>query len=155
MKNNNYVNNKKNMSYDKFKEKFIASLKDLEKDSKNDDLLLFMNLDEDYLYSLYMNVYQNNPDQNFIFKNPLLILNYIYLEINKPDPSIPIIGANKETMKSVMTNVKEENSMSFNSTDSKKTKKNEEQDKKSEDKKIDNVVEKKNKHNSKQQQQLQ
>jgi hypothetical protein len=148
VKNNNYVNNKKNMSYDKFKEKFIASLKDLEKDSKNDDLLLFMNLDEDYLYSLYMNVYQNNPDQNFIFKNPLLILNYIYLEINKPDPSIPIIGANKETMKSVMTNVKEENSMSFNSTDSKKTKKNEEQDKKSEDKKIDNVVEKKNKHNS-------
>ena len=72
-----------NMDYQKFKEKFISALKELEKDKKNEDLYEFLNFDEDYLYNLYINVYKNNPDYKFIFQNPLLILNYIFIEINK------------------------------------------------------------------------
>ena len=109
-----YINKNKNLSYDKFKQKFISSLKEIEKDNKNDDLLAFMNLDEDYLYYLYKNVYQNNPDQNFIFKNPLLVLNYIFLEINNPDSS-PIIGSNNNLINSSISKTKEEKSNSFNS----------------------------------------
>ena len=130
-KYNNYKY--KNMSYNKFKKKFITSLKEFEKENKNEDLFAFMNLDEDYLYTLYKNVYQNNPDQNFIFKNPLLILNYIYLEINKPDPTVPIIGSHNKILKSVMSKVKEEDTFSFNSLqDSKTSKKSETSEKKDE-----------------------
>ena len=112
-----YLAKNKNMTYNKFKRQFILSLKELEKENKNDEeLLTFMNLEEDYLYSLYKNVYQNNPDQNFIFQNPLLILNYIYLELKRPDSSNPIIGANNNIIHSVMTKVKEEDeSFTFNS----------------------------------------
>lgn len=72
-----------NMDYKKFKERFVTALKELEKDKKNEDLYEFLNFDEDYLYNLYTNVYKNNPDYQFIFENPLLILNYIFIEINK------------------------------------------------------------------------
>ncbi len=124
---NDYLKKKKNMNYKQFKRKFISSLKELEKENKNEDLFGFMNLDEDYLYTLYKNVYQNNPDQNFIFKNPFLILNYIYLEINKSDSTVSIIGNNNEIIHSVITKVKEEEyNFSFNSLDnSKKNEKNE------------------------------
>ena len=71
------------LDYQRFKEKFVSALKELEKDKKNEDLYEFLNFDEDYLYNLYINVYKNNPDNELIFKNPLLILNYIYIEINK------------------------------------------------------------------------
>jgi hypothetical protein len=71
------------MNYQNFKEKFITALKEIEKDKKNEDLYEFLNFDEDYLYNLYINVYKNNPDYEFIFQNPLLILNYIFIEINK------------------------------------------------------------------------
>ena len=100
----------KNMSYQKFKNKFISALKLHEKGSKDNDLLAFMNLDEDYLYVLYKNVYQNNPDKDFIFKNPLLVLNYIFLEINKTDEdnNTPVIGKNNKIIKNVISNVKEE-----------------------------------------------
>ena len=56
---------------------------ELEKDKRNEDLYEFLNFDENYLYSLYINVFKNNPDYKFILQNPLLILNYIFIEINK------------------------------------------------------------------------
>ena len=83
-----------NMDYQKFKEKFITALKEIEKDKRNEDLYEFLNFDEDYLYNLYINVYKNNPDYEFIFQNPLLILNYIFIEINK--------GTDKEVKKSYL-----------------------------------------------------
>jgi hypothetical protein len=58
-------------------------LTELEKDKRNEDLYEFLNFDENYLYSLYINVFKNNPDYKFILQNPLLILNYIFIEINK------------------------------------------------------------------------
>ena len=118
------MNKNKNLSYNKFKNKFILSLKELEKENKINELLEFMNLEEDYLFSLYKNVYLNNPDQNFIFENPLLILNYIYLEINKPESSPPIIGANNKIIKLVDSKVKEEED-SFNSESEQCSKKEE------------------------------
>ena len=72
-----------NLDYQNFKEQFVSALKELEKDKRNEDLYEFLNFDEDYLYNLYINVYKNNPDKDIIFKNPLLILNYIFIEINK------------------------------------------------------------------------
>ena len=59
------------------------ALTKLEKDKRNEDLYDFLNFDENYLYSLYINVFKNNPDYKFILQNPLLILNYIFIEINK------------------------------------------------------------------------
>ena len=82
------------MNYQNFKEKFITALKEIEKDKRNEDLYEFLNFDEDYLYNLYINVYKNNPDYEFIFQNPLLILNYIFIEINK--------GTDKEVKKSYL-----------------------------------------------------
>ena len=41
-----------NMNYQKFKEKFITALKEIEKDKRNEDLYEFLNFDEDYLYNL-------------------------------------------------------------------------------------------------------
>ena len=35
--------------------------------------------------SLYKNVYLNNPDHDFIFQNPSLILNYIFIDISNSD----------------------------------------------------------------------
>ena len=46
-----------------------------------------------YLYSLYINVFKNNPDYKFILQNPLLILNYIFIEIKKV-PEIEIKKVN-------------------------------------------------------------
>ena len=80
---NKNIEKETNMNYQKFKEKFITALKEIEKDKRNEDLYEFLNFDEDYLYNLYINVYKNNPDYEFIFQNPLLILNYIFIEINK------------------------------------------------------------------------
>ena len=59
------------------------ALTELEKNKRNEDLYDFLNFDENYLYSLYINVFKNNPDYKFILQNPLLILNYIFIEINK------------------------------------------------------------------------
>ena len=72
-----------NISYKLFKSKFIEALKELEKDKGNKELYDFLDFDEDYLYNLYINVFKNNPDYKFIIQNPLLILNYIFIEINK------------------------------------------------------------------------
>ena len=71
------------INYRQFKDKFIMALSELEKDKRNEDLYEFLNFDENYLYSLYINVFKNNPDYKFILQNPLLILNYIFIEINK------------------------------------------------------------------------
>jgi hypothetical protein len=80
---NKNIEKENNLDYKKFKERFVSTLKELEKDKKNEDLYDFLNFDEDYLYNLYINVYKNNPDKEIIFKNPLLILNYIFIEINR------------------------------------------------------------------------
>ena len=72
-----------NINYKQFKSKFIEALTELEKDKGNRDLYEFLDFDEDYLYNLYINVFKNNPDYKFIIQNPLLILNYIFIDINK------------------------------------------------------------------------
>ena len=71
-------------SFLQFKADFISALTELEKDKGNQDLYDFLSFDENYLFDLYTNVFKNNPDYKFIFQNPLLILNYIFIEINKP-----------------------------------------------------------------------
>ena len=122
-----------NMNYQKFKEKFITALKEIEKDKRNEDLYEFLNFDEDYLYNLYTNVYKNNPDYEFIFQNPLLILNYIFIEINKAtdkevkksyiDHGLNISKINEEKEKAEKDNDKTKpilsKSSSSNSNDSK------------------------------------
>jgi hypothetical protein len=70
-----------NMNYLQFKQKFAEALKD----DKNDCKIQYLNLSDDYLVSLYKNVYLNNPESNFIFQNPSLILNYIYIDISSQD----------------------------------------------------------------------
>ena len=117
-------NKKRNMTFQEFKHKFKNALKHQEKENTTNDLLEFiMDPDENYLYILYNNVYKNNPDKNFIFQNPFLILNYIFIDINAQDSS-PLIGRNNNLIKSVITNVKEEDAEY--SADSKN--KNEEKD---------------------------
>jgi len=89
--NNNNANNislfsrykNEEMNYIQFKRKFLASLKENEK-NKNDSYK-FVNLKDDYLVSLYKNVYLNNPEHDFIFQNPSLILNYIFIDISNND----------------------------------------------------------------------
>ena len=76
----------KELSYFEFKKKFIKSLEEKEKD--NNEFINYLNLNDDFLFSLYKDVYINNPEQNFIFENPFLILNYIYIELNKKDTNI-------------------------------------------------------------------
>ena len=86
--NNNNANNislfsrykNEEMNYIQFKKKFFEALKEKEK-NKNDSYK-FINLKEDYLVSLYKNVYLNNPEHDFIFQNPSLILNYIFIDIS-------------------------------------------------------------------------
>ena len=96
------------LNFNKFKKKFKNALSQQEKDNKIRDLLDFiMGSNEDYLYNLYNNVYKNNPDKDFIFQNPSLVLNYIFIDINKPDSS-PILLKNNKMIKSVISNVKEE-----------------------------------------------
>ena len=90
-------NNK--IQYKQFKANFIAALKDLEKDKRNQDLYEFLDFDENYLYNLYVNVFKNNPDSEFIFQNPLLILNYIFIEINKvPEVEIKKVDLEPEIL---------------------------------------------------------
>ena len=87
--------------------KFKLSLSKHEKDSKIGDLIDFiMDPDESYLYNLYQNVYKKNPNKNFIFQNQSLVLNYIYIYINKPNKN-PIIDQNSKIIKSLIQNVKE------------------------------------------------
>ena len=71
------------MNYLQFKKKFFEALKESEK-NKNDSSQ-FINLKDDYLVSLYKNVYLNNPEHDFIFQNPSLILNYIFIDISSND----------------------------------------------------------------------
>ena len=86
--NNNNVNNislfsrykNEEMNYIQFKKKFFEALKENEKNKS--DSYKFINLKDDYLVSLYKNVYLNNPDHDFIFQNPSLILNYIFIDIS-------------------------------------------------------------------------
>ena len=107
-KNNKLKEKRKNMSFNEFKKAFKNAIKKQEKGSVTNELLEFMmDPDENYLYILYKNVYRNNPDKDFIFQNPMLILNYIFIDINKQDSS-PIIGRNNKIIKSVISNVKEE-----------------------------------------------
>ena len=87
--------------------KFMLTLSKHEKDSKFGDLIDFiMDPDESYLYNLYQNVYKKNPNKNFIFQNQSLVLNYIYIYINKPNKN-PIIDQNSKIIKSLIPNVKE------------------------------------------------
>ena len=79
--------NEVNINFTQFKADFIAALTELEKDKSNQDLYDFLSFDENYLYDLYVNVFKNNPDYKFILQNPLLILNYIFIEINKSSES--------------------------------------------------------------------
>ena len=87
---------------------------ELEKDKRNEDLYEFLNFDENYLYSLYINVFKNNPDYKFILQNPLLILNYIFIEINKvpeieikkSELELPKINISKDGEKKVKKNQK-------------------------------------------------
>ena len=65
------------------KKKFYEALK--EKEKNKNDLFQIVNLKDDYLVSLYKNVYLNNPDHDFIFQNPTLILNYIFIDISSND----------------------------------------------------------------------
>ena len=74
------------MNYLQFKKKFFEALKENDK-NKNDDKFQFFNLKDDYLVSLYKNVYLNNPEHDFIFQNPSLILNYIFIDISNNDTS--------------------------------------------------------------------
>ena len=74
---------------------------ELEKDKRNEDLYDFLNFNENYLYSLYINVFKNNPDFKFILQNPLLILNYIFIEINK----VPEIEIKKSELKLPKINI--------------------------------------------------
>ena len=74
------------MNYLQFKKKFYDALKENEK-NKNDEKFQFYNLKDDYLVSLYKNVYLNNPEHDFIFQNPSLILNYIFIDISNNDTS--------------------------------------------------------------------
>ena len=80
------VNNRykaENLNYLEFKKKFIESLKENDKNKKkNNDQNTNLNLKEDYLVNLYKNVYLNNPEHDFIFQNPSLILNYIFIDIS-------------------------------------------------------------------------
>ena len=117
-----------NMNYQKFKEKFITALKEIEKDKRNEDLYEFLNFDEDYLYNLYINVYKNNPDYEFIFQNPLLILNYIFIEINKATDKEPKKTNNIDHALSI-SKINEEK----NSFQSSLSQKNEEKDKSEKD----------------------
>ena len=73
------------MTYKQFIKKFEEALKEND-NNKNDNKSQSLNLKEDdYLYSLYKYVYLNNPDHDFIFQNPTLILNYIFIDISKND----------------------------------------------------------------------
>ena len=114
---------REHLSFQKFKQKFKNALSKQEKDNKIRDLLDFiMDPNESYLYNLYNNVYKNNPDKDFIFQNPSLVLNYIFIDINRPDLS-PILLKNNKMIKSVISNVKEEDEE--NSLYSKKNKEQE------------------------------
>ena len=121
--------------YKQFKENFIAALTELEKDKRNQDLYDFLNFDEDYLYNLYINVFKNNPDYKFILQNPLLILNYIFIEINKK----PEIEINKSEIESESKSSKEEEKQNEQKEDIKGIK---------EEKKESDEEEDKNKFNS-------
>ena len=82
----NVVNNRyktENLNYIDFKKKFIDALKDSDKNKKKfNESSPYLNLKEDYLVNLYKNVYLNNPEHDFIFQNPSLILNYIFIDIS-------------------------------------------------------------------------
>ena len=133
------VENEANIDYQKFKEKFITALKELEKDKKNEDFYEFLNFDEDYLYNLYINVFKDNPDHEFIFENPLLILNYIFIDINKT--------TDKEKKKSYIdqalniSKIKEEK-RSFQSSQSIKKEENEEKNDKKDQKEKEDILSK-------------
>ena len=118
--NTNRKNNN-DLEYQEFKNRFFKSLKEKEKDKKNQDLYDFLSLDEDYLYSLYKSVYLNNPDHDFIFQNPLLILNYIFVEINKTDNKNSKSKSKRENNLNAKLNfskIKEEKNKSYVSSDS-------------------------------------
>ena len=68
-------------TYEMFKTKFIEEL--LMKENESKELLSYLNLNEDYLMELYVNVFKNNPHRDFILQHPLLILNYIFTEVNE------------------------------------------------------------------------
>ena len=72
------------MNYLQFKKKFTEALKENDK-NKSGDNIQYLNLKDDYLVSLYKNVYLNDPGNNFIFQNPSLILNYIFIDISNND----------------------------------------------------------------------
>ena len=79
----NNRNRTENLNYLEFKKRFLESLKENEKNKKKyNEANPYINLKEDYLVNLYKNVYWNNPEHDFIFRNPSLILNYIFIDIS-------------------------------------------------------------------------
>ena len=69
------------ISYDKFKMKFIDEL--VMKENDHVELLKYLDVNDDYLMELYANVFKKNPHKEFILQNPMLILNYIFAEVNE------------------------------------------------------------------------
>ena len=108
------VNNRykaENLNYLEFKKKFIESLKENDKNKKkNNDQNTNLNLKEDYLVNLYKNVYLNNPEHDFIFQNPSLILNYIFIDISDNNENTK----NEENELILMQKLEEENEMNNN-----------------------------------------
>ena len=88
----NAVNNRnktENLNYIEFKKKFMEALKDNDKNKKKfNETNPYFNLKEDYLVNLYKNVYLNDPEHDFIFQNPSLILNYIFIDISNSGDNI-------------------------------------------------------------------
>ena len=86
------VNNRykaENLNYLEFKKRFLDSLKENEKNKKKyNETNPYINLKEEYLVNLYKNVYLNNPEHDFIFRNPSLILNYIFIDISGSNENI-------------------------------------------------------------------
>ena len=129
------------MTYVQFKEMFIKSLKENYKYEK-EDKLKYLNLKDDYLLTLYNNVYLNNPEQNFIFQNPSLILNYIFIDISNNNE------IKKEAEKIItMQEIKEEEKKSYHSSEnnnSNKVKKEEEEDTNKNNNRVDENKDNKN-----------
>ena len=108
------INNRykaENLNYLEFKKRFLDSLKENEKNKKKyNDTNPYINLKEEYLVNLYKNVYLNNPEHDFIFKNPSLILNYIFIDISDSNENIK----NEENDFILKQKLEEENEINFN-----------------------------------------
>ena len=122
------------MPFLQFKEKFFNSLKENYKYETEDDLK-YLDLQDDYLLTLYNKVYLNNPDHDFIFQHPSLILNYIYIDISNTNE------IKKEINKIILTEeIKEEESKNnYHSSENKKNSNSSKNNNHSEEKKEEEI----------------